>query len=920
MPVVPINTAFKLQAPVPGFTFFAQDQVLTAEQLNQLIQYLDFQERQTRAWLVGTGIVCGLELKVSADRILLSAGCALTTDGDLLALPADKELALARPFKDENAKYPPLASASGLQELISKKEQETSDGSKAITANLLKNKVLVLYLESYTKEPDFCTTENCDNKGKIQHNKLRVLLAPTTAFSPLSAPLSQIASQLPELAPIRPKIQSGIVKKLEGSDSLQSRYTKAIDASASVVAKAFSFIEKQKQAFAPATGGDDLKWLSKLPKGFNPNTEIRGLQSVYSFYRDFCQAFNEWKESLFQNESYCVPPLEAHPKHVLLGLPRDTSPCDTSGMRHGFVRSHANHANANAGRRTQLLWDRLRSLAQNLDYARTFGLPEVRICTSPACSNSLGQRSIPAYYKNLDTIPWRVENLLRCDASPAPSYDNNDENSLEQALPENGFLRIEGHLGKSVDSVTTRLEQLRDQYNLPFQILSIQIEDDPDFVRIPPIRFFDLETAFFDQRSRFKLHLRDLDGFTDRLQTEIDAGQDRVPTGDNSVSKVDLVKTRDAAGQVRAKSKSALTELPSSLQQATSDKGLRFMADYSETVRQGHIVNRNIGSISSNVHFSPVDRIVQPDFSANWKILIDRLKKRKRKIAQLSTFEKFLRKNPGLEHLGGVPIGGTFILVYSKSEDTSKQIVKADFCLPYYSYFDLATLEEEDAPVEPEIKIPEFDLDIRPWKDIYDWKVSPVTEIAVDNIFTAKTANFTQYLDTTITERVTSSFDIFKDIASFTRATTPGKGDLDIDFADPGRFGNKAPEIIEMERELTGLQNEIERIRKQKDLGIAPANADKQIVEIEKKQADAASRTMKLIAEEAELAASQGRSVNTSYVNLGKTATNMVMDMETTEGQKIVAESADQLVASHSNNNQVKKLIGNMGAVAKVRI
>lgn len=920
MPDVPINTAFKLQAPAPGFTFFAQDQVLTAEQLNQLIQYLDFQERQTRAWLVGTGIVCGLELTVSENKILLSPGCALTTDGDLLSLSQPQELLLARPFKDENANYPALANANAVRELITKEQQENGDNSQPLSPQLLKNKVLVLYLESYAKEPDFCTTENCDNKGKIQHNNLRILLAPKSAFPAIAPPLSQTASELPEFAPVRPKIQSGIVKKLEGSDSLQSRYTKAIDASASLVGKAFALIEKNKDAFAPATQGDDLKWVAKLPQGFNPNTEIHGLQSVYSFYRDFCQAFNEWKESLFQNEAFCVPAFEAHPKHVLLGEANDTSPCDRSGLRHSFARAQANNANPQASRKTALLWNRLRSLAQNLDYGRTFGLSEVRICTSPACSHPLGQRSIPAYYKNVDTIPWRVENLLRCDSTPAPSYDNNNEKSLEQALPENGFLRIEGHLGKSVDSVTKRLEQLRDQYNLPFQILSIQIEDDPDFVRLPPIRFFDLETSFFDQRSRMKLHLRDLDGFADRLQNEIDAGENRVPTSEASVSKVDLVKTRDAAGQVRAKSKSALADLPAKLSLADSAQGLRFMSDYSETIRQGHIVNKNIGSIANNVQFSPVDRIVQPDYSANWKILFDRLKKRKRKVAQLSTFEKFLRKNPGLEHLGGVPIGGTFVLVYSKSEDTSKQIVKADFCLPYYSYFDLSTLEEEDAPVEPEISIPEFDLDIKPWKDIYDWKVSPVTEIAIDHIFTAKTADFTQYLDTTITDRVTSSFNIFKDIANFTRVTAPGKGELDASSFEAGFYGGKPLQIVEMERELAELKNQRDQVRKQIDLGIAPADADKQIVEIEKRQAEAAARSMKIIAEEAERAATEGRNVDTSYVNLGKNATNMVMDMESAEGQKIVAENADKLVTTHANNNQVKKLIGNMGAVAKVRI
>ncbi len=43
-----------------------------------------------------------------------------------------------------------------------------------------------------------------------------------------------------------------------------------------------------------------------------------------------------------------------------------------------------------------------------------------------------------------------------------------------------------------------------------------------------------------------------------------------------------------------------------------------------------------------------------------------------------SSFESFRAQHPGLQHKSGVPIGGTFILVYDE-----KNTVIADFCLPY---------------------------------------------------------------------------------------------------------------------------------------------------------------------------------------------------------------------------------------------
>ncbi|NJM38581.1 MAG: hypothetical protein HC845_12375, partial [Akkermansiaceae bacterium] len=71
-----IKQPFKLPHPVSGFTFFTDDQVLTADHLNQLIHYLDYQERKTRAWLIGTGIrLPGLLSPLSKTPLRLSPGC-----------------------------------------------------------------------------------------------------------------------------------------------------------------------------------------------------------------------------------------------------------------------------------------------------------------------------------------------------------------------------------------------------------------------------------------------------------------------------------------------------------------------------------------------------------------------------------------------------------------------------------------------------------------------------------------------------------------------------------------------------------------------------------------------------------------------------------------------------------------------------
>ena len=64
---------------------FVPDQVLTAKQLNTVIDYFETQNRLTRICLSGVGIVCGFELDYTpGSSISISNGCGITTDGDLI--------------------------------------------------------------------------------------------------------------------------------------------------------------------------------------------------------------------------------------------------------------------------------------------------------------------------------------------------------------------------------------------------------------------------------------------------------------------------------------------------------------------------------------------------------------------------------------------------------------------------------------------------------------------------------------------------------------------------------------------------------------------------------------------------------------------------------------------------------------------
>src|SRR5262245_10487419 len=97
-----------LDAITTGYTVFEKDQVLTEQQLNSLVSYLDDQDRLTRVTLLGVGIACGLRPSAAGASVRVSKGVGVTTDGDLLTLSADTTFDRFKPYDETAPKYDPL--------------------------------------------------------------------------------------------------------------------------------------------------------------------------------------------------------------------------------------------------------------------------------------------------------------------------------------------------------------------------------------------------------------------------------------------------------------------------------------------------------------------------------------------------------------------------------------------------------------------------------------------------------------------------------------------------------------------------------------------------------------------------------------------------------------------------------------------
>ena len=78
----------KLSTITTQYRRFTKNQVLTEGNLNEVVDFFDDQDRLSRIYLSGVGIVCGLYPAYDAvqNTISITQGTGITTDGDLFKL------------------------------------------------------------------------------------------------------------------------------------------------------------------------------------------------------------------------------------------------------------------------------------------------------------------------------------------------------------------------------------------------------------------------------------------------------------------------------------------------------------------------------------------------------------------------------------------------------------------------------------------------------------------------------------------------------------------------------------------------------------------------------------------------------------------------------------------------------------------
>lgn len=527
----------KLDNVTTQYRKFNDNQALTEGQLNEFIDYFEDQDRLSRTRLSGVGVVCGfqakyIELEVGPtltdgtsnnirrpdfelpfDTIEITQGAGVTTDGDLITLrqkgntSSEATIGFAvrnyRYYRDYNDELGYEHFRIGgqqvpLLELFTTQEYNQAVASGANAANFkqvsdirgsLNDKIVILYLESYSNDENPCQDADCDHTGSEQVSNLKVLLADSASVSALITrgdakdtiykihdTYEKLFDSLPNLAARRVILDADV----KTADQLRSKFQGAITAVAEL-SRGFSSIAdifKVSVNLGGQTLTDKLNSLLSMT-----GSGLQDYQYRYDLLKDLIDTYGEIRELILHLNVECCPDIASFPKHLMLGaVGAKMELGQYTPLRHGFYNSPVTTNDDENYERVVMLANRF---VQKINGFQSY-VGRIKI-TPSKLDVKLGDKAIPYYY-NVDQpllAQWNFEKAKTDRETYNLSYhtanlagDDFIQNPLNYNIDNNDFYRIEGHIGMPYKTALQNINDLKTKYGLAFDAIALVLRKD----------------------------------------------------------------------------------------------------------------------------------------------------------------------------------------------------------------------------------------------------------------------------------------------------------------------------------------------------------------------------------------------------------------------------------------------------------
>ena len=494
---------------------FSKGQYIDYSQFNEFLDFFEDQDRLSRVMLQGVGIVCGLKSKLiyvkdQLNKIQVSQGVALTTDGDLLTLnnagEISKELYVSdlKKIKLENKEYTHFKAYDNFKirypafntgptsqiELweLATTEEANLDFQSIDSLSNLEDKYLLLYLESDEKEIKPCRGVDCDNHGILQIRNLKVLVTTAAGINhilesdqiqPHPLFIDGVMSAVPqERVIVERLILENKVETQFFSSDLKKMYQDVLERNGygDIVFKKINEIAK----IIDVSTVDHQSFKNSIEECLAQKT---GFQYAYDVVKDLMDTYSEIIKLLPKAFTKCLPDLVSFPKHVMLGKLISDKQLDST--RHQFYNSPVLDDDR-ATQRVKVLINRFKQQAQNFRYSDSFE-KEAQIKITPSQKlNPLSNKAIPFYYQVTDEFlkAWNFDKTSNRSFRENLGYDDSllsselhIQNPLDFNIDKNSFYNIEGHQGMIYQEAFKQVKDIRDKYQLGFDIMALSLQE-----------------------------------------------------------------------------------------------------------------------------------------------------------------------------------------------------------------------------------------------------------------------------------------------------------------------------------------------------------------------------------------------------------------------------------------------------------
>lgn len=439
------------------YPVFANGQVLTSAHLNNIVTYLEPQDRLSRTQLTGIGIVCGFEVDWQSPQLRIACGAGITSEGYLIA-EAAVTLAHFRPYlvpvpqgreitaiEKQQARYPFLFNGNVQHQAFELLPPDftPAPGEAAPTAlskQFVKDKTVMLFLERRQESLKNCDVNDCSDKGsEINLTLRRLLISQSLADQILKKESNDIEGhQVDRANHPRLALQPLAIAKLNPAGfevtSVSKLYTRIAEISQQTMSETHPRLRDAFDAYKPLL--EDIFPVSNFSDGPFPKHYFYNMlshwmenpalaQYMLGGLNDIVRSHNEFITLAARFDAECCPDIRRFPRHLLLG---DVEPLPVAGAEspkssaefktydphsakngplpeglpaeryHHFVASPilANGIDTIAELRSKFY--RLFLLAKTY-FTRDLLNATIRITPSRTHSAPLGQRAIPFFYR-----------------------------------------------------------------------------------------------------------------------------------------------------------------------------------------------------------------------------------------------------------------------------------------------------------------------------------------------------------------------------------------------------------------------------------------------------------------------------------------------------------------------------------------